>query len=88
MSDITITPNDLAGDALVSQRISVTPAIIGAMGAALGLYASMAFLVVASLPMSVLGVVRSLRIEPPGSVVLGGFGVACAIAAVLDPAVL
>ncbi len=42
MSDITITPYDLVEDALARARIGVTPAIIGALGAALGFYASMA----------------------------------------------
>ncbi len=62
----------LAGDGEI-------PALIGALGAGVGLYVMGAFLAPASLPMSVLGLVLGVRRRSLSALCLGAFGIVSAI---------
>jgi hypothetical protein len=83
MTGIAITPATIAHDAATTARSGVTPAIIGAFGAGLGLYVWTVFLAPASLPMSVLGIVLGLHSRVYGAAIAGALGVVCAIVGLL-----
>ncbi len=55
------------------------PALVGAIGAGIGLHAMGAFLAPVSLPFSVLGLLLGIQRRSLSSLCLGAFGIVCAI---------
>ena len=71
-----------------STDAGAAPAIIGVIGAGLGLYAFTALLAPASIPMSLLGMTLGYRSRTWAAVTAGGLGLVCAAVALLHNGVV
>ena len=79
MDVVTIKRTALARGTVAIAEAGEIPALIGALGAGIGLFVMGAFLAPASLPLSVLGLVLGVRRRRFSAVCLGAFGIVCAI---------
>jgi len=78
MTEIAATPGAVIVETLDTVRTGMVPATVGAVGAAAGLLGLPFLFVVASMPMSLLGLGLGVRTRAPAAVLLGGAGVALA----------
>lgn len=78
MTGLAITRAAIVGDTVSAARSGALPAAIGALGAGVGLYILPMLFAVASIPMSVSGVVLGLRSRTAAPVALGVVGIFCA----------
>jgi len=78
MTDIAMTPGAVIAETLDTLRTGAAPATVGAIGAAVGLLGLPFFFVVASLPMSLLGLGLGVRTRTMAAVLLGSAGVVLA----------
>lgn len=81
MVGLAIAPSAVMREALISAKLGVTPAIIGALGAGSSLYVLPAVLAPVSMPMSILGITLGLRSHNIGAVILSALAGFSAIAA-------
>ncbi len=84
MSDHALTRTAIISETLATARTGFTPAIIGATGAGISLYAIPAILASASIPMSVLGIVLGFHSRMFSAVAAGALGIVCAVVALLN----
>ena len=84
MSDIGLTPGEFASETFEVASGGTIPAVIGAMGAGLGLLALTPFLAPASVPMSLLGMALARRSGNWPAFALGALGVVLACNALLQ----
>lgn len=83
MTGLAMTRAAFVGDTLSAARTGALPALIGALGAGLGLYFLPILFAAASVPMSVLGFVLGLHSRTAASMVLGALGTFAAMVALL-----
>ncbi len=79
MDDLAARRTALARGTMAFAGDGKIPALVGAVGAGVGLFVMGAFLAPASLSMSVLGVVLGIRRRSLSALCLGAFGIVCAI---------
>ncbi len=84
MTDVALTPIAFANQTLETASSGSIPAVIGAVGAGLGLLALTPFMAPASVPMSVLGMVLARRSRNWLAMSLGGLGIVMALSALLQ----
>jgi hypothetical protein len=81
MHSIATTSSELFHDTMLNAQGSLTPAFIGIAGAFLSLILLPGIFAPASLPLSLYAIATGLRRQQLAGVVLGAFGLFCAIAA-------
>ncbi len=81
MSEHALTRTAIVSETLATARTGFTPAIIGAIGAGIGLYAIPVILASASIPMSVLGIVLGFQSRMFSAVATGALGIVFAVVA-------
>ena len=83
MADVALTPTDFVKETLESAGTGLIPAAIGAAGAGLGLIALTPFLMPASVPMSLIGMVLARRSRNRAALALGALGLVLAAKALV-----
>jgi len=84
MTGLAMTRAAIVGDTLSVARTGALPAVIGALGAGVGLYFLPILFASASVPMSVLGFVLGLHSRTAASMALGALGTLCALVGLLN----
>ena len=84
MSSVWMTVATGPGDSQEDWPTGVLPAIIGALGAAIGLHALAFLFATFSVPASVLGIVLGLHSRNTEAIAVGALGIAIAIVALLN----
>ena len=88
MSNMALMRTAAKTEALASTKTGATPAIIGGLGAGLGLYVFAGLLAPASIPMSLLGMALGYRSRTWAAVTAGGLGLVCAAVGLLHNGVI
>jgi len=83
MTGLAMTRAAIVGDTLSAVRTGALPAMIGALGAGVGLYFVPILFATASVPMSVLGFVLGLHSRTAAPMALGALGALCAVVALV-----
>lgn len=84
MSSTALTSMEIMDKSVESAKSGVMPAIIGALGAAIGLNALAPLFATFSVPISVLGIVLGIRNRNWEALCVGGLAIACALVAMLS----
>ena len=83
MTDMTMTPSTFVGETIATARAGLTPALIGIVGAALGLFGMAEVFSTAAIPMCMLGLVLGCHSGNLIAMGLGAVGVAAAMAGLI-----
>ena len=84
MTDTTMTPSTFVEETIATARAGLTPALIGIVGAALGLFGMAEVFSTAAIPMCMLGLVLGRHSGNALAVGLGAVGVAGAMAGLIS----